>query len=123
MIRLLCLILLCGVVQPWAVRGVSLGTEKVPVHEVYTSGPSCSVQSPPVSPSVINCGPNTTATLEYAQTIAWKFAPVLKFHPLEQYHLQVCIHAVCTRSGSLERLMMWIECRIWMSGMMLQQCF
>ena len=96
MIRLLCILLLFGALVPWNGRAVSIGTEKVPVHEVYTSGPSCSVQSPPVSPSVISCTPNTTATLEYAQSIAWTFAPVLKFHPLEQYHLQVCARTVFT---------------------------
>lgn len=82
-------LLLFAAVFPWTARAVSFGTEKVPVHAISTSGPSCSVQSPPISPSVISCGPNTTATLEDAQSIAWKFAPVLKFHPLEQYHLQV----------------------------------
>lgn len=92
--RLLWVLLLLGTLVPWKGRAVSIGVETVPVHEVYTSGPSCSVQSPPVSPSVINCAPNTTATIEYAQSIAWKFAPVLKFHPLEQYHLQVCARAL-----------------------------
>lgn len=90
MIRLVYILFLSGTLFPWTVRAVSVGTEKVPVHEVYTSGQSCNVQSPPINASVITCGPNTTATLEYAQSVAWKFAPVLKFHPLEQYHLQVC---------------------------------
>jgi hypothetical protein len=59
------------------------------VHEVMTSNSTqCTVQKPPVSPNTIQCGPNTTATLEDARAIAWKFAPVLKFHPLESYHLQ-----------------------------------
>jgi len=61
----------------------------VPVHEVKTSDiERCSVQQPPVNPDVIRCAPNATATLEDAQAIAWKFAPVLKFHPLELYHPQ-----------------------------------
>ncbi|KAI8107160.1 hypothetical protein M9434_001805 [Picochlorum sp. BPE23] len=59
-----------------------------PVHKITTSGPSCSVPSPPATLNDIECGPNTTATLEDARALAWKFAPVLKFHPLEPYHLQ-----------------------------------
>ncbi len=61
----------------------------VPVHEITTSGPSCSVPSPPASLGDIECAPNATATLADARALAWKFAPVLKFHPLEPYHLQV----------------------------------
>ena len=78
------LVLLCRVAV-----GVDVGLGTTPVHRVYTSDPSqCTVPLPPVSPDVIRCRPNTTATLEDAQTLAWKFAPVLKFHPLERYHLQ-----------------------------------
>lgn len=61
----------------------------VPVHKITTSGPSCSVPSPSATPKDIECAPNTTATLEDARALAWKYAPVLKFHPLEPYHLQV----------------------------------
>lgn len=60
-----------------------------PVHRITTSGPSCGVPSPSANPDDIVCAPNTTATLADARTLAWKFAPVLKFHPLEPYHLQV----------------------------------
>eukprot|EP00889_Picochlorum_renovo_P004074 jgi/Picre1/31104/NNA_006459.t1 len=60
----------------------------VPVHKITTSGPSCSVPSPPATLKDIECAPNTTATLADARALAWKFAPVLKFHPLEPYHLQ-----------------------------------
>lgn len=60
-----------------------------PVHKITTSGPSCSVQNPPPPLNDIVCAPNTTATLADARALAWKFAPVLKFHPLEPYHLQV----------------------------------
>ena len=68
---------------------VTAGASGTPVHEVFTSDVNqCSVQRPPVNTDVIECAPNTTATLEDAQAIAWKFAPVLKFHPLERYHLQ-----------------------------------
>jgi hypothetical protein len=56
--------------------------------KLETIGTGCSVQQPPPNTG-INCAPNSTATLEDAKALAWTYAPVAKFHPLERYHLQV----------------------------------
>jgi hypothetical protein len=71
------------------VVALDIGLGTTAVHRVFTSDPSlCTVPLPPPASDVVRCAPNTTATLEDAKALAWKFAPVLKFHPLERYHLQ-----------------------------------
>jgi len=59
-------------------------------ERVETSSSACSVQEPPpVTPlESVSCSGNEEATIEEAKDRAWRFAPVVKFHPLERYHLQ-----------------------------------
>ena len=59
-------------------------------ERVETSSSACSVQEPPpITPlERVSCPENEGATLEEAKDMAWRFAPVVKFHPLERYHLQ-----------------------------------
>ena len=84
LLALLLLTRLCRVAECF-----DLGLGKASVHKVSTSNTThCTVPNPPVKPTVIQCAPNTTATLEDAKAMAWKYAPVLKFHPLELYHLE-----------------------------------
>jgi len=56
-------------------------------------GSGCSVQQPPPN-SDINCAPNSTATLDDAKALAWTYAPIAKFHPMERYHLQVGLGSI-----------------------------
>eukprot|EP00890_Picochlorum_soloecismus_P004787 jgi/Picsp_1/5309/NSC_02670-R1_vacuolar protein sorting-associated protein len=60
-------------------------------ENVETSGPSCSVQqAPPTVPiDGIECSAaNESASIDQAKDRAWKFAPIIKFHPDERYYPQ-----------------------------------
>ncbi len=56
-----------------------------------TNSFACSVprffRDTPNPANTTDCPPNTTATLQDAQNLAPKVAPVVLFHPLEQYYL------------------------------------
>lgn len=63
----------------------------LPCNALVTAGMSCAIPRP--SPewnnyNITGCQPNVTATLELARELAYRFAPVLHFHPLEPYYLQ-----------------------------------
>jgi hypothetical protein len=53
-----------------------------------TTGPSCSVPLPRPTAPLPACAPDPSATLELAQSLAPEYAPEVRFHPLERYHLQ-----------------------------------
>mmetsp|Transcript_4438 Transcript_4438/g.28282 ORF Transcript_4438/g.28282 Transcript_4438/m.28282 type:complete len:661 (-) Transcript_4438:2056-4038(-) len=56
-----------------------------------TSGPTCDVPMPPQNLPMPVCPPfaegASVPTLEDAKQIAWEYAPVVHFHPLEKYFL------------------------------------
>lgn len=54
-----------------------------------TSGPTCSVPMPRPTAPLPSCAGDPTATLEDAKSLAPKFAPEVRFHPLERYFFQV----------------------------------
>lgn len=53
-----------------------------------TSAPSCGIPGFPPSPILPACAANASATIEEAIARASLYAPVVHFHPLEQWHLQ-----------------------------------
>lgn len=73
----------------WAFLLLAFCTQNALSAVTGTSGPSCSVPVSDLGAGLPACPPNATATLADAQALAWKFAPVVHFHPLERYHLQV----------------------------------
>lgn len=77
------LTLFVSVFVPWCPLGVAAEFKVIP-----TSDNSCSAPQGIPTEDII-CQPNTTASLDYAKSIAWQFAPKAYFHPLERYHLQV----------------------------------
>ncbi len=54
-----------------------------------TSSPEeCQVPTMPPEPTIPECAPNATATLDEAIARAWEFAPVVHTSILEPWHLQ-----------------------------------
>lgn len=53
-----------------------------------TSSPTCGISAIPPSPILPACAANASATIQEAISRASLYAPVVHFHPLEQWHLQ-----------------------------------
>lgn len=66
------------------------GCHAVSAMVIDTTGPSCSVPLPKPSVSLPACnGDFSSLTLKDAQLLAPRYAPEVRFHPLERYFLQV----------------------------------
>lgn len=57
-----------------------------------SSSPSCNFAHMPPSDPIPSCSANASATLDEAVARAWEFAPVVRFHSLEQTPLQVSLY-------------------------------
>lgn len=71
-------LLLCSAFLPGAAAAAQL----------KTTSANCSVSMAPQGLALPNC-PASNKTLARAREIAWKFAPIVHWHPLEPWTLQV----------------------------------
>jgi hypothetical protein len=59
-----------------------------------SSSPSCGFAHMPPSDPIPACAANASATMDEAIARAWEFAPVVRFHTLEQTPLQASLGSI-----------------------------
>ncbi|KAL4853606.1 hypothetical protein ACK3TF_005436 [Chlorella vulgaris] len=57
-------------------------------HGLTTTSQTCAVSQAPQYLSLPTCATSSNRTLDEAQSLGWRFAPVIYTHPMERYHLQ-----------------------------------